>query len=84
MLYTSGMALAMPSLTLMVLDLFPQNRGLASSLQQFTHSFLMALTAGFVSPWLSGLALTLALGMAGLLALGWCAWTIYLRVAARG
>ncbi|MBM3357208.1 MAG: multidrug effflux MFS transporter [Betaproteobacteria bacterium] len=83
MCYTIGMALAMPSVTLIILDLFPENRGLASSLQGFTHSFFTAITAGLVSALLSGLALTLALGMAALLTLGWFSWMTYRYIETR-
>jgi DHA1 family bicyclomycin/chloramphenicol resistance-like MFS transporter len=78
--YTIGMALAMPSVTLLALDLFPHNRGLTSSLLGFQHSFSTAITAGFVSPLLSHADITLALGMAGLLLCGWSSWMIYLHM----
>lgn len=80
MLYTIGMALAMPSATLLTLELFPQLRGMTSSLQGFAHSLFAGLTAGLVSPLLSGAALTLAAGMAVLLLLGWSCWVLYLRL----
>jgi DHA1 family bicyclomycin/chloramphenicol resistance-like MFS transporter len=37
MVYTGGMALGMPSLTLLALDLFPKNRGLTASLLGFAQ-----------------------------------------------
>lgn len=77
MIYTFGMALAMPSLTLIALDLFPQNRGLASSLMGFEHSFASAVVAAVVAPLLSHSAVTLAAGMAILAAMGWCAWMLH-------
>jgi DHA1 family bicyclomycin/chloramphenicol resistance-like MFS transporter len=80
MCYTIGMALAMPSVTLIALDLFPRNRGLTSSLQGFAQSFLTAIVAGVVSPLLSHADITLALGMAGLLLSGWSSWMIYLYI----
>ena len=80
MLYSMGMALAMPSVTLLALDLFPHNRGMAASLQGFEQSFLSGIVAGFVSPLLSHAALALAGGMTGLLLLGWLAWMMYLRI----
>lgn len=83
MCYTVGMALAMPSVTLIALDLFPHNRGLTSSLQGFEHSFLTAIVAGVVSPLLSHADITLALGMAGLLLSGWLSWMIYLRIESK-
>jgi MFS transporter, DHA1 family, multidrug resistance protein len=79
MAYTTGMALAMPSITLLALELFPANRGLAASLQGFQHSLLSGITAGVVSPLLSHAAATLAFGMAVPLAAGWCCWMLYLR-----
>lgn len=83
MIYTTGMALAMPSITLLALELFPPHRGMTSSLQGFIHSLLSGVSAGLVSPLLSHSDVTLALGMAGLLALGALAWFCYLRAAAR-
>lgn len=77
MLYAVGMALAMPSLTLLALDLFPGNRGLASSLQGFEHGFLSAVVAGVVSPLVSHSAIGLASGMAILGTLGWTFWIAY-------
>lgn len=82
MIYTVGMALAMPSVSLIALDLFPQLRGMTSSLQGFAHSLFAGLTAGLVSPLLSGSALLLACGMGGMALLGGLAWLLYLRVAA--
>ncbi len=83
MCYTIGMALAMPSVTLIALDLFPHNRGLTSSLQGFEHSFLTAIVAGAVSPLLSHADITLALGMTGLLLSGWTSWMIYLHIESK-
>jgi DHA1 family bicyclomycin/chloramphenicol resistance-like MFS transporter len=83
MIYTVGMALAMPSITLLALELFPRRRGMTSSFQGFIHSFLSSVSAGVISPLLSHSALTLALGMTGLLSLGWMSWMIYLRIEPR-
>lgn len=83
MCYTAGMALAMPSIMLLALDLFPRNRGLASSLLGFGHSAFTALTAGLISPLLSGSTQTLALGMAGLMACGWLSWMTFRRIESR-
>jgi MFS transporter, DHA1 family, multidrug resistance protein len=82
--YAVGTALAAPSIQLLVLDMFPANRGLASSLQGFTHSFFTALSAGLIAPFLSGSALTLALGQLALLALGSFCWVCYRRLESRG
>lgn len=68
--YTLGMSLAMPCLTLLALDPYPEQRGLAASCQAFLQSGFNAVAAGLIAPALWDSALTLALGMAGLLLLG--------------
>jgi len=68
--YTLGMSLAMPSLTLLALDPFPEQRGLAASCQTFFQSGANSIAAGLIVPLLWGSTLTLSLGMAGLLSLG--------------
>ncbi|WP_303786301.1 multidrug effflux MFS transporter [Azovibrio restrictus] len=69
-LYTLGMSLAMPTLTLRSLDIFPDNRGMAASCQSFLQTLLSAGIAAFVAPALWASRLGLALGMAGLGSLG--------------
>lgn len=83
LIYTLGMALAMPSITLLALELFPLNRGLTASLQGFEHAFLSSIVAGIVAPFLSHSAITLASGMAILAALGWWSWMLYVLLDAR-
>ena len=61
-IYATGMAMAMPSLTLMLLDLFPHNRGMAASLQSCVQSMVAAFVAAIASPLFSGSASTLAFG----------------------
>ncbi len=69
-----GMALIFPILALAVLDMYPAQRGLASSLQAFTQLMLNTLLAGVLSPLLSGSPLYLALGAAGFFLSGWLFW----------
>jgi DHA1 family bicyclomycin/chloramphenicol resistance-like MFS transporter len=83
MIYTVGMALAMPSMTLLALEIFPRNRGATSSLQGFMHSFLSSVSAGVISPLVSHSGITLAFAMMGLLALGCLSWMIYVRTESR-
>ena len=80
MAYTVGMSLAMPNLTLFVLDLFPRNRGLAASLQSFQQSFFAALVAGGLSPYVAGSGLSLAVTSAALLTTGAGCAFIYSRL----
>jgi MFS transporter, DHA1 family, multidrug resistance protein len=68
--YTFGMSLAMPCLTLLALDPFPQQRGLAASCQTFLQSGFNAAVAGLLVPVLWASTLHLALGMGGLMLLG--------------
>jgi DHA1 family bicyclomycin/chloramphenicol resistance-like MFS transporter len=74
------MALAGPSVQLLVLDLFPQASGTASSMQGFTHALFTAFTAALIAPLVSGSGLTLALGALGLLTLGCLCWMAYRRL----
>ena len=60
-IYTIGMALAMPSLVLFGLDLFPAQKGLAASCQAFLMTAINAITAGVLSPLASATPLRLAL-----------------------
>ena len=69
-----GIALVFPILTLAILDMYPRQRGSASSLQAFTGLVLHSLVAGVISPLLSGNAMWLALGAAFATALGWAFW----------
>jgi DHA1 family bicyclomycin/chloramphenicol resistance-like MFS transporter len=68
--YTVGMSLAMPNLTLFALDPFANKRGLAASCQTFFQSGFNGLSAALIAPLLWGSTLHLALGMCGLLAAG--------------
>lgn len=68
--YTFGMSLAVPCLTLLALDPFPQQRGLAASCQMFLQSAFNGLVAGVLAPLLWGSTLTLSLGMGVLMLLG--------------
>ncbi len=79
-LYGMGMSLAMPSITLLALDLFPQHRGLVSSMQGFVQTSLNAVVAGVVSPLLSLSPHYLAWGTLCFLLLGRTTWAIYTRV----
>jgi DHA1 family bicyclomycin/chloramphenicol resistance-like MFS transporter len=83
MIYTIGMALAMPSMTLLALEIFPHNRGATSSLQGFMHSFLSSVSAGLISPLVSHSDVTLALAMTGLLLLGCLSWMTYARIESK-
>jgi DHA1 family bicyclomycin/chloramphenicol resistance-like MFS transporter len=69
-IYTLGMSLAMPCLTILALDPFPAQRGLAASCQTFFQSGFNGLTAALIVPAIWGSTLTLAFGMACLMTVG--------------
>jgi len=69
-LYTTGMSLVAPTITLNLMDQFPELRGTVSSLQGFIQTMLGSLVAGVISPLVWGSPLTLSLTMAGFLLLG--------------
>jgi DHA1 family bicyclomycin/chloramphenicol resistance-like MFS transporter len=77
--YSMGSAVIMPTATLLLLDLFPANRGLAASLQGFLQFSLSAVTAGTIAPFLSHSLPTLALGMATFAAASYALWITYQR-----
>ena len=68
--YTFGMSVAMPCLTLLALDPFPRQRGLAASCQMCLQSSANGLVAGVLAPALWGSTRTLALSMGALMLLG--------------
>jgi len=75
--YTFGFALMVPVVTLEGLDLFPHHKGLASSLQGFTHVLVFAIVAGLVAPLVYRSALKHAFGQALLMFLSWLAYRGY-------
>lgn len=76
-----GTSLVMPSATLLLLDLFPATRGMASSLQGFVHFALSAVVAGTVAPFLVASLKALALGMLAATVASFVLWLVYQRRA---
>jgi len=67
-LYVLGMAIAMPNISLLALDCFPRNRGMASALQSFIQMGFTSLIIGSVvplvaaaMPWMAATMLLLSL-----------------------
>ena len=83
MLYAFGMSLALPGMTMSTLDIFPQMRGLAASLQNFVQMLVFALVSGFIAPLLFDSAFKLALGQASAVVLAAFFWWLGSRQAAR-
>lgn len=72
-----GIALVFPIVTLAILDMYPRNRGSASSMQAFVGLLSNALIAGVLSPLVSDSGLNLALAAAAFTAVGYFLWRWY-------
>ncbi|RZL91165.1 MAG: Bcr/CflA family efflux MFS transporter [Variovorax sp.] len=72
--FAFGWALMVPVVTLLVLDLHPERRGMASSLQAVIGSTANGLVAGVVAPLVMHSTLALALTSIGMLGIGLVAW----------
>jgi MFS transporter, DHA1 family, multidrug resistance protein len=82
-LFGVGFAMAMPSITLITLDLFPTRRGMAASLQGFISGMVNVLTAGVISPLVWDHPRWLALAMVAMMLAGFSCWRLYLDSARR-
>ena len=72
--YCLGWAIMQPALTLLLLDLHPERRGMASSLQVFMGSMFNSLTAGVLAPLVMQSTRSMALMSAAILAVSLGAW----------
>ncbi len=76
--FSFGWALMVPVVTLLVLDLHPERRGMSSSLQAFIGSTANGIVAGAIAPLVMHSAMALALASMLMLSVGLVAW-IYLH-----
>ena len=77
--YMIGSSIVMPTIVVMMLDLFPTMRGLASSLQGFVQFTLSGIIAGTIAPILDRSLVALAAGMAAFTLASFALWVIYLK-----
>ncbi len=77
-LFAFGWALMVPVVTLLVLDLYPERRGMASSLQAFVGSTANGLVAGVVAPLVMHSTVLLATASLLMMGIGLLAW-LYLH-----
>ena len=73
-LFAFGWALMVPVVTLLVLDLHPERRGMASSLQSVVGSVANGIVAGAVAPLVMHSALGMALMSAVFMVVGLVSW----------
>lgn len=76
--FAFGWALMVPVVTLLVLDLVPERRGMASSLQAFVGSTANGIVAGVISPMVMHSTQGLALASLSMMGIGLVAW-LYLH-----
>ena len=72
--FAFGWALMVPVVTLLVLDLHPERRGMASSLQAVIAATANGIVAGAVAPLVMHSTMALALTSIGMLGIGLVAW----------
>ena len=77
-IFSFGWALMVPVVTLLVLDLHPERRGMASSLQMFVGSTANGIVAGVISPLVMHSTVALAAASLSMLCLGLVSWS-YIR-----
>ena len=73
-IFAFGWAMMVPVVTLLVLDLYPERRGMASSLQSFIGSVANGIVAGAISPLVMHSAVALAASSICMMAIGLVAW----------
>ncbi|MDD3937271.1 multidrug effflux MFS transporter [Rhodoferax sp.] len=73
-LFAFGWAMMVPVITLLVLDLHPDRRGMASSLQAFIGASANGVVAGVVAPLVMHSTLALAAASLAMLSVGLLAW----------
>jgi len=73
-IFAFGWALMVPVVTLMVLDLVPERRGMASSVQAFIGSMANGIVAGVIAPLVMHSTVALAATSLAMMGIGIVAW----------
>ena len=73
-IFAFGWAMMVPVVTLLVLDLHPERRGMASSLQAFIASMANGLVAGVIAPLVMHSTVAMAAASLVMMCLGLVAW----------
>jgi DHA1 family bicyclomycin/chloramphenicol resistance-like MFS transporter len=76
--FAFGWAMMVPVVTLLVLDLHPERRGMASSLQMFVGSTANGIVAGVISPLIMHSTVALATASLLMMGVGLLSW-VYIR-----
>jgi DHA1 family bicyclomycin/chloramphenicol resistance-like MFS transporter len=73
-IFAFGWAMMVPVVTLLVLDLHPERRGMASSLQAFIASMANGLVAGVIAPLVMDSTVSMAIASLAMMGVGLIAW----------
>lgn len=76
-MYSTGLSIAMPNISLLALDCLPSRRGLAAAVQGFVQMVVMAVVAGALVPSVSDKMWTFAAGVFGLVLVAFVLWALY-------
>ncbi len=74
--FAFGWALMVPVVTLLMLDLYPERRGMASSLQAFVGSAANGIVAGVIAPLVMHSTVGLAAASLSMMGVGLVAWLV--------
>ena len=78
-IFAFGWSLMVPVVTLLVLDLYPERRGMASSLQSAIGAAANGLVAGILAPLVMHSTILLAAASLGLMLVGLVAWVFVIK-----
>ena len=78
-IFSFGWAVMVPVVTLLVLDLYPARRGMASSMQAFIGSTANGLVAGIIAPLVMHSTISLAATSLAMMGVGLLAWVLVRR-----
>jgi DHA1 family bicyclomycin/chloramphenicol resistance-like MFS transporter len=82
-IHAIGIGMNFPTLTLLLLDRFPQHRGAVSSVQAFVSLLVSATIAGVLAPVLAANSRRLACAALASTVLGYAGWRVYVALAGR-
>jgi DHA1 family bicyclomycin/chloramphenicol resistance-like MFS transporter len=82
-LSAAGQSMTMPAIQLLMMDLYPSNRGLVASCQGFTQVMFSAAVSGLAVPLVSDTAAHLAMACAAFYTAGLAFWMLYARIRRR-
>lgn len=77
LVYTFGLTFLIPGVMVLALDLFPEKRGTAASIQAFIQMLVFVLLSALVVPLVLGSGLRYAMAMLAMFLLNLLCWTIY-------